>query len=177
MRLRLKYGLPLVQVGLAVTLLTWDAFWQRTMARHMDMPGPSPAFKLLVSINAPLALPRAFVFRHLPGWWDPITFTVGIGLLWYWVAMNIVSWRERGVAYLFSWRPLRLVADVVVIGIGLFWIVVCWNEIHHPNERLFSLQDWMWYALLLGLPIVWGMVLISFFGYDCIHCLIRNKSA
>src|ERR1039458_7009242 len=32
MRLRLKYGLPLVQVGLAVTLLTWDAFWQKTMA-------------------------------------------------------------------------------------------------------------------------------------------------
>jgi hypothetical protein len=178
-RLRLKYALPLVQVGLAAGLFMWDAFWYRVVARHMDMPGTSPAFKLLVSINAPLALPRAFVFRHLPGWWDPVTFIVAIGLFWYWVGMNIVSWRERRIAYLFSWRPLRLLADALFIGVGVFWIVVCWNEIHGPNERLFSAQDWqdwLWYAISLGLPILWGIVLISFFGYDCSRSLVRSES-
>jgi hypothetical protein len=109
---------------------------------------------------------------------DPVTFTVAIGLFWYWVGMNIVSWRERRAAYLFSWRPLQLLADVLAIGVGLFWIGVCWNEIRHPNERLFSVQDWLWYALLFGLPILWGIVLISFFGYDCIHSFVtRRKSA
>jgi hypothetical protein len=142
----------------------------------MDMPGPSPGFQLLVSINAPLALPRALVFRHLHGLWDPITFTVAIALFWYWVGLNIVSWRERRVAYLFSWRPLRLLTDVMLIGIGVFWIVVCWNEIDpYTNERLFSARDCLWYALLLGLPILWGTALISFFGYDCIHSLLRPE--
>ena len=167
-----------MQVCVALGLFKWDALWWRTVARSMDMPGPSPAFQLLVSINAPLALPRAFVFRHLPGLWDPVTFTVAIGLFWYWVGMNFVSWRERRAAYLFSWRPLRLLADVLAIGVGLFWIGVCWNEIRHPNERLFSVQDWLWYALLLGLPFLWGILLISFFGYDCIHSFVtRGKSA
>jgi hypothetical protein len=114
----------------------------------MDMPGPSPAFQLLVSINAPLALPRVLVFRHLHGWWDPITFTVAIAFFWYWIGMNIVSWRQRRLAYLFSWRPLRLLTDILLIGVGVFWIAVCGNEIHvYPP---FSAHDWLWYASITG---------------------------
>jgi hypothetical protein len=178
MRLPLKYALPLLHVCVALGLFTCDARWWRTVARSMDMPGPSPAFQLLASINAPLALPRALMFRHLHGLWDPITFIAAIGVFWYWVGLNIVSWRERRAAYLFSKIPLRLLADVLLIGVGVFWIFVCWKEIYpNPQERLFSAPDWGWYALLLGLPILWGIVLISFFGYDCIHSLVRRKSA
>jgi hypothetical protein len=74
MRLRLKYTLPLVQLCVALVRLRWDVLWWRTVARSMDMPGPSPASQLLVSINTPLALLEAFVFRHLPARWDLITF-------------------------------------------------------------------------------------------------------
>jgi len=57
-----------------------------------------------------------------------------------------------------------ILADIVIIGIGVFWIVVCWKEIsHYPNERLFSAPTSLWYAPLLGLPILWGMVLVSIF--------------
>ncbi len=34
-----------------------------------------------------------------------------------------------------------------------------------------------WYALLLGLPILWGMVLVSVYGCDRIHSLIRRTAA
>jgi ABC-type uncharacterized transport system permease subunit len=148
----------------------------------MDMPGPSPASQLLGSINAPLALLDAFVVRHLhlPGRWDLIIFVAAIAVFWYWVGMNIVSWREQRAAYLFSWTPLRLLADIMIIGGGTFLIVVGWKEIHRNNERLFSAQDWqdwLWYTLSLALPILWGTMLITFFGYDCIRSLIRRKSA
>lgn len=177
MRLRLKYTLPLVQLCLALVLLRWDMLWWRTVARSMDMPGPSPASQLLVSINTPLALLEAFVFRHLPARWDLITFVVAIEVFWYWVGMNIVTWREQRAAYLFSWMPLRLLADVTIIGIGAFWILECCKEIYrYPDQRLFSARGWL-YPLLLALPIVWGIVLVSFFGYDCIHSLVRRKSA
>src|SRR3954454_4075156 len=118
MRLRLKYTLPFVQLCVALALLTLDALWRRTVAPSMDMPGPSPASQLLGSINAPLALLETFVFRHLPGRWDLITFVVAIGVFWYWVGMNIVSWREQRAAYLFLWTPLRLLADIMIIGLG-----------------------------------------------------------
>ena len=167
-----------MQICVAIGLFRWDALWWKTTARSMDMPGPSPASQLLLSINLPLALPHALLSRHLYGWWDSITFTVAIGLFWYWVAMNIVSWRERRVAHLFSWRPLRILADIVIVGMGVFWIVVCWKEIsHYPDERLFSVPTPLWYALLLGLSILWGMVLVSFFGYDCILSLPRRTAA
>jgi hypothetical protein len=69
------------------------------------MPGPAPAFKLLVSINAPVALLRAFLYRHLPGYWDDVTFILGIGLFWYWIALNILRFREGGRLSCLRGRP------------------------------------------------------------------------
>jgi len=178
--MRLSYTLPTVQLCMTAGLLAWDALWWRTVARSMDMPGASPASHLLVAINAPLSLLETFVFRHLPGWWHLTAYVVAIALFWYWVGMNIISWRERRSAFLFSWMPLRLLADAVIIGVGVFWIVVLWDEIRRPNGRLFLAADWpiwLWYALSLSIPILWAIVLVSFFGYDCIHTLIRRKSA
>lgn len=70
MRLKLKYELPLVQTLVAVALLVWTDRWERALMQIQDMPGTPPSFTLLIAINAPLALPRALLFRYLPGWWD-----------------------------------------------------------------------------------------------------------
>ena len=178
--LALKCTLPFVQLCVALALLTLDALWGGQWRHPWTCRAPRQLPKLLGSINAPLALLETFVFRHLPRRWDLITFVAAIGVFWYWVGMNIVSWREQRAAYLFPWTPLRLLADIMIIGLGTFLIVVCWKEIQRYNERLFSAQDWqdwLWYALSLALPILWGTVLITFFGYDCIHSLIRRKSA
>jgi hypothetical protein len=89
MRVKLEYTLPLAQMPLAVALLLWTARWQRDMMRTQDMPGTPASFSLLVAINAPVALPRAFWSRYLHGWWDDISFVAIIGLFWYWVALNV----------------------------------------------------------------------------------------
>jgi hypothetical protein len=175
MRSKLKYALPLTQVGLAFALLAWDWRWQRLMMRQMDMPGTSRAFKLLTSINAPLALPRALVFRHLSGWWDPLVFVISIALFWYWVAMNVLSWQNQRAAYTFSWTPLRLVVNAAVIAVGVFWLIVCWHEIHHRSELLLSWSDYAWYVALLGLPVAWALCLILFFGYDSLRLLVARN--
>ena len=78
--------LPLAQMALALALLWWSDLWLRTAQRTMDMPGPAPAFTLLVSINAPVAFPRALWSRHRPDPWDDLTLIAAVGLLW-------IGWR------------------------------------------------------------------------------------
>jgi len=140
-------------------------------------PETSPAFQLLIAINTPLALPQAWVFRWFPGWWDRIALIVAIGVFWHWVAMNVASWRERRMACMFSSEPLRVLADLAVIGVGVFWMAVVWGWVHHPNERLFSLQERLWHLLLLALPALWSVLLVALFGYDCILSFLRIESA
>jgi hypothetical protein len=108
----------------------------------------------------------------LSGWWDPAVFVIAIALFWYWVAMNVLSWRHQRAAYTFSWTPLRLIADAAVIAVGVFWLVVCWREIHHRSELLFSWSDYTWYVVLFGLPLAWALGLISFFGYDSVRLFL-----
>ena len=172
-RVKLKYALPLVQMVLAVGLLVSDHFWLRTAMRRADMPGQSPAFTLLVSINAPVALARAFVFRRLPDQWDKVTFTAAIGLLWYWVALNLDSWRKRRTVSMFSWVPLRLVCDFVLLGVGVFWGGVWVRTL--PHYLPVSWFGWLSLVLRMGLEPAWSLVLIFFVGRDFIHCILRKK--
>lgn len=178
MSLKLKYGLPLTQVGLAIALLAWDWRWERWMMRHLGMvSGTSRPFKLLLSINAPVALPRALVYRHLPGWSDTIVFVIAIAVFWYWVALNVLSWQNQRLPYTFSWPPLRLIANCTAIAVGVIWLVVCCNEIQYRSEPLFSLVDYIWYIIILGLPLAWALVLVAFFGYDCLRVFSGRKLA
>jgi hypothetical protein len=101
---------------LTLGLLSWDYSWQKV---HRSW-GTSPGFSLLVGINAPAALGRALLARHLPGWWDLGVLLVAVGLLWYWVGLNVESWRQRRMAWVSSRRALRLVADSAFIVIGVF---------------------------------------------------------
>lgn len=178
MCVKLQYGLPPFQMILAMALLVWNAKWYVAMRlRHIDMPGTSPAYKLLISINAPLALPRAFWSRylHLPVLWDNLALVVAIGFLWYWVALNVLSWRERRTVCIFSWMPLRLCGDVALICVGMFWLLDCWYEIIRFYQPVAWL-DWARLTLLVGLPIAWSVVLILFFGRDLVYCVLRKKA-
>jgi hypothetical protein len=126
MSLNFKYALPLVQMAIAGGLLWWSHLWQRTAMRIMDIPGPAPAFTFLISLNAPVALARTLWYHYLPDLWEHVVFIAAIGAFWYWIALNIHSWRERRVLFLFTWPPLRITADLLLIAMGVFlgWICI-----------------------------------------------------
>ncbi len=174
MQIRIKQILPLLQVLVAVALLVWTDRWERALMRIQDMPGTPPSFALLMAINAPLAIPRALVFRHLPGWWDDITLVLSIALFWYWVSLNLESWRLGRRVLMPSWTPLRLFGDTIAVGIGLTWAWALWAGRELPPVLSFS--DWLWFVPCLGLPILWSGTLILLFGRDFVQCLLRHKA-
>lgn len=175
MRLKLKYVLPLLQMLLAVALLVWTDRWQQALMRIQDMPGTPPSFTLLIAINAPLAMPRALVFRYLPGWWDDITLVVAIGMFWYWVSLNIKSWQQSRRVFMFSWIPLRLAGDTIAVCIGAMWVFVLSQNRAYSLPVLVSSTDWLWFVPCLCLPMLWAATLILLFGRDFAQCLLPSK--
>ncbi len=176
MRLRLKFALPLVQTLVAVVLMVWTSRWERALMRFQDMPGTPPSFTILIAINAPLAMPRMLVYRYLPGWWDGITFVVAIAVFWYWVALNIESWRRSRRPFMFSWTPSRLVGDTIAVGIGVMWIFVLLHNRAYSLPPLFSFTDWLWFVPCISLPILWSAILILPFGRDLVECLLPSRA-
>jgi len=175
MRLRVKYGLPALQMLLAIVLLGWTDRWERALMRVQDMPGTPPSFTLLMAINAPLAMPRAFVYRYLSWWWDDITLVVAVGLLWYWVALTVESWKRSRRISLFSSQPLRVIGDLTVVGIGCLLacgiLLADWSFIF-PRH---SWADWLLQIPSLCLLILWATVLILFFGCDLLNCILHRE--
>ena len=174
MRAKLRYVLPVAQMALAAMLLWWSNAVLIAANRHHYVLGTTSQFSFLVSLNAPVAFLRAFWFRHLPFLWDDITFTAAIGLLWYWVALNLHSLRQKRKVCMFSWPPLRLIGDIgaIGVGVGVFWGFIYWRS------RLgcipVSWLGWLWCALLVSLPLAWSVFLIFLFGRDFIHCILRR---
>jgi hypothetical protein len=176
MRLKLKYVLPPLQMLLAVALLVWTERWERTLMRTQDMPGTPPSFTLLIAINAPLAMPRALVFRFLPGWWGDITLVVAIGMLWYWVSLNIESWQQCRRVFMFSWIPLRVAGDTIAVGIGALWAFVLSHNRTYSPLALLSSTDWLWFVPCMCLAMLWSAALILLFGRDFVHCLLHSRA-
>jgi hypothetical protein len=179
MRLKLKYVLSPLQMLLAVAFLVWTDHWERALRRIQDMPGPRPSFTLLIAINAPLAMPRALIFRYLPGRWDEITLVVAIGMFWYWVSLNIESWQRSRRVFVFSWMPSRLAVDTIAIGIGAMWVFVLAHNRTYQFPALVSSTvsstDWMWFVPCMCLPILWSAALILLFGRDFAQCVLASK--
>jgi hypothetical protein len=88
-------------MALAWVLVQWDSALQNAELANVhrcDSPGPgSPVFDVLISINTPIALPRALWDRHLSYYWSVAIFVVAVGILWHWVALNVQSWHQRGM--------------------------------------------------------------------------------
>ena len=171
MRVKLRYALPASQMALAVGLLWWSNQWSRAQMRLQDMPGTPPAFTLCISINAPVALPRALLFRHVSVFRDYVLVVLAAGALWYWVALNIGSWRRNRTVLTFPWAPLRLSADLLLVGMGV--LVGCWfvEEGRSFRPLPWPLASWFWMAGFLIPLLAWSLALIFFFGRDFIHCI------
>ena len=135
MRIKLKFVLPIGQIVLVLGLLRWSYLWSRAAGRICDMPGPDPAWKLAFSVNGPVFLARLFwsALRPSSVEFDPFIFfvvdvamlIVAVGLFWYFVSLNIYSWRSRRTVFMFSRVPLRLLGDALLITAGV--ILGCWG--------------------------------------------------
>jgi hypothetical protein len=183
-RIRLQYGLPLAQFALAVALTMCAAPFERKEVGMCDSPGPNPALKLLDSLNAPVAL-----FDKVYQWWlsgnfsrdtygDRASYVVHIAppavillLFWYWVALNIIGWRERRRVLLFQSVPLRVCADGFFIAEGLLWGIYGLGDFfrHYPgylSGGCYGSLSPPFYCLSTALALVWCTMLIYLFGGD-----------
>lgn len=187
MQVKLKYALPLAQITLALGLLWWSQVQFEADMRIMDMPGPAPAFTLLIAINGPAVLPRAFWANYLSTLWDDLALIAAVGLLWYWIALNIDAWRKRRIVVMFSWTPLRLAGDLLLVVAGMFFGSVCvWEQLPLKaalhgvrGEALLNYlpQRLPWFIAVTSLLLAWSLALIYFFGRDFIHCILRKNPA
>lgn len=118
--------------------------------RFDDLPGTAPAFRLCISINAPIALIRALWFRYLSTLGDSLALVLAVGALWYWVGLNVESWwRDRAVLR-FRWAPLRLSSDVLLIATGAFWGLT-----FVANARDLRPTPWSWVGFAVGCRNPW----------------------
>jgi hypothetical protein len=173
MPVKLRYALPAVQMALAAGLIWWSDQWLEAQMRLHHMADPAPAFTLCICINAPIALPRALWFRHVSTFWDSVVLVLAVGVLWYWVALNIESLRRVGKVLMFRWVPLRLAGDLLLIATGAF------SGVRLAPEARRNLMFWPWpWRLSIGVSLLaWSFGLIFFFGRDFIHCLRGMKPA
>ncbi len=113
--------LPAAQIVLAAGLISLSQVLGRSSWRHCDMPGPDPAYVVLLAVNAPVNVARIFWDHWMPYPWNFPAFMAGVGLLWYWVACSAETWRRRREALLPRWRYGRLLIDALLIAMGLLF--------------------------------------------------------
>ena len=175
---KLKFWLPAGQSLLAIALLCISILWIRALEeRSHGMVGSVPTFDFLVSLNAPVAILRAYWFRYLPDWWDYALFVVAVAVFWYWVALNILSWQKTRTTRSFSWMPLRAVADLCLVGLGIFlglafatnfyWPIVIFGQpIPVMYRGLWGWKDHAVAALITSPFAIWSLLLIVLFARD-----------
>lgn len=187
MRARITLTLPLVQVALAVALVVSNRFWRF----HCDMPEMSPAWLLLISINVPAALLRGFWGPMVEGqrdinpevlfWAEGGLFVASSGLLWYWVARNVVWFKSNKTVVTFRWLPLRVASDLLIIASMLWWGFATWKDMGwsaglrgYSCYRPLVLSQWMTFASL-SFQIGWVFVLIAAYGRDVVFSVWHSE--
>ena len=126
-KMKLKVMLPAANIALRLLLLRWDNSLSH-LAGACDSPGPSPADRLLMSMNAPLIFQLRIWYYSFSYPWNVAMEMIAVGLLWYWVAVNISSWRSGGNMITLSWRPARFGLDATLIILGLIFGLLAVNE-------------------------------------------------
>lgn len=182
-----KYALAAAQMVLAGVLLLWDnalQIGQHYGSRLCDAPGPTPVHPVLLSINAPLAVPQAVWNRYLPSYWSMAIMIAAVGLFWYWVGMNVQAWRTRRMILMCSWRPARFFLDAVLILSGLICglfgvgnaraIVRYW-----PQELHMGCYTPLWSYTLSSsvvacVVLCWCFVLVFFYARDFVLAVGRR---
>ncbi len=185
MGLRLKYALPLVQMGLAVVFLRLE-FVNELTWRMADSRGFHPAFILLLCLSFPVTLPlKLTLYGYLPTLWFDAIVVAAIGAFWYWAALQMHSYHERRTLLPFSSVPLQITADLLLIAIGacLGWLLL--RQVReYPNYfspfkitlSPFNL-GWLWLIPIWASLRIWSLGPVFVFGQDLIRhtCASRPK--
>jgi hypothetical protein len=159
--------LPAVQMVLTSALLWWTRQSFDSAAKVHLMAGTPAAFKLCMALNAPLALARVLWSGYRSRLPDDLIFIAAVGVLWYWVALNIEYWRQHRAVLMFSCVPLRLAGDVLLVGTGLFlgfWAV--------KSLLLMNWSQSAWFIPSQALVLTWSFLLVGLFGRDWISCIL-----
>lgn len=146
------------------------------MGRFDDMPGTAPAFKVCISINAPILLLRALWFRYASTIGDTLVLVLAVGVLWYWVGLNVESWQRNRTVVMFSWASLRMGGDLLLIAVGVFWGLTFVVNARDLRPTPWSWSVLLWASAFLGPLLAWSVVLIFFFGRDFVNwvCAMRR---
>jgi len=113
----------------------------------------------------------------------------GVGLLWYWVACSIETWRKRREALLTHWRHGRLLIDALLIAMGLLFglmgvgeakEILDWAPMSFRGAVGCFGADW-WSELLRSLVAAsmhfgWCAILVLVFVRDFVRCF-RHSNA
>ena len=166
MRVKLKYALPLAQMGLAAVLAWCHHVWQ-IGAMLQDMPGPSPAGRLLHSIDWPVLLVPGYGIMPFP--WSGVTVVAVTGLFWCWVALNLGEFRQRRRVLMFAWAPLRIAGDLFLIVSGALLGLFCAATVDQGPTADVLGSKWLWFLPTVAVQFTWCISLISFFGRDVIQ--------
>jgi hypothetical protein len=198
--MKLKFVLPLAQIVLAIVLDWRSLVWDRAVRAISisDMPGFAPFATLGASINGPIVFVNN-IFVRLVLWNSTLdvwkNYLLGrtvwaalVGLLWYWTALNLDSWRQRRAVVMFTWPPLRLVGDLLLIVTGVVWGILgivsgaAWSGVPYVTIAPLHVSPYLaqpWQLVLLRAFVVtfslsWSFALIFPFGRDFLHYL-RSK--
>jgi hypothetical protein len=166
MRIKLRYVVPIVQMALAVFFYWQSDLWGREMIQRVHGTfGPSLYFLVLIAINAPIALVRGLIYRHVPEMFGRFIFVALIGLLWYWVGLNVERWKKSRTVLNFSQATQRLAVDLFLVALGVFLGLV-------PIYGIGLGYGAKWTgAIILGPWFLWSLTLIFFFGWDVVRCI------
>jgi hypothetical protein len=101
--------------------------------------------------------------------WELGLTVATIGVLWYWVALNIDSLRERRAILHFAWAPLRIATDLMLTAMGACLGVIC------VASMVSSLLPLPWRIPTYASLLIWSFVPMFIFGRDLVYC-VRRKS-
>lgn len=175
MRVKLRYILPMGQMILAFVTIWWYNIWIHLAERIQDFPGKPVGYNAVLLMNAPVSVARHLFYDLSPRWSDAM-YVVSVGLLWYWVGLNMDFWYQRRTIVVFRWAPLRIATDLLLIGWGPYSVWQYRNiDIVHVARF-----DWPWFVPDFASCLVWGLGPSLIFGRDLVQCFrghIRRVAA
>jgi hypothetical protein len=152
------------------------------------MPGANPILTALLSLHAPLALPLRISWNYFSGTTSFAIFIPVVGIFWYWVALNLQTWRDNRRVVMFSWRPARWVVDILLVACGLvcglaglykLYVAASYAPSEMHGNGCYGPNPWFSLVpeILTGLFLLaWFIALIYPFGRDFIHSFRRLTS-
>ena len=107
----------------------------------------------------------------MPFPWSGVAAIAVTGLLWYWVALNLIEFRQRRQVIMFERVPLRIAGDLLLIISGVVLGLFCAMNV--SQGPLFDMphigSKWFWYLPAIAFQFGWAVALISLFGRDVLQ--------